>query len=123
MKTTIFYFSATGNSLHVARLLAAKLGECELVGLTQLLARKTAKVTAERVGFIFPTHYFGLPPLVEETMAKLNMDFVRYAFALATSGSSRYLSSALQQVRAVLASRGKQLDAGFHIKMISSYPT
>lgn len=121
MKTTIFYFSATGNSLHVARSLAAKLDECELVPLPQLLAQETATVTAESVGFVFPTHYFGLPPLVEAAMNKLNMDFVRYAFAVATSGSSRYLSSALHQVRAVLAGRGKKLDAGFHIEMISSY--
>lgn len=78
-------------------------------------------VTDERVGFVFPTHYFGLLPLVEAAVNRLTLSSVSYAFAVVTSGSSRYLSIALHRLQALLLGSGKQLDAGVHIEMISSY--
>lgn len=121
MKTTIYYFSATGNSLHVAREIAAKLEDCTLVSMPELRESETITTDAERVGFAFPTHYFGLPPLVSSFITKLETDKDSYIFAVTTSGSNRHFSSALQQVAMLLTEKGRKLSAGFHIDMISSY--
>ncbi|MDF2570680.1 MAG: hypothetical protein K0R55_2284 [Sporomusa sp.] len=121
MKTTIFYFSATGNSLHVARLLAEKLSECTLVSIASLRDNEIIMAATERVGFVFPTHYFGLPPIVSTFISRIDMDKVQYSFAVVTNGSSRYFSSALNQVEVLLAKKERKLDAGFHVEMISSY--
>lgn len=121
MKTTIYYFSATGNSLHVAKMIAGKLGECELISMPALRHDRSIVADAELVGFVFPMHYFGLPPVVRQFFEKLNMDQVNYSFAVVTSGSNRYLSSTLQQADTLLEQKGKKLDAGFHVGMISSY--
>jgi len=121
MKTILYYFSATGNSLYVARSFAEKIDDCTLISIPRLLQSKTVLADAEIVGLVFPTHYFGLPPIVSEFIGKINMEGVKYSFAVVTGGSSRHLSSSLHQVDMLLSKQGKRLDAGFHVEMISSY--
>ncbi len=121
MKTMIYYFSATGNSLHVARKIAAKLEKCTLVSIPEVSESGTIMTDAERVGFVFPTHYFGLPPLVSSFISRLKAANASYLFAVATSGSNRHLSSAIRQAAMLLTKQGYKLNAGFHIDMISSY--
>lgn len=121
MKTTIYYFSATGNSLHVAQMIAGNLDECELISIPALRHDRNIVADTELVGFVFPMHYFGLPPIVRQFFEKVDMEQVKYSFAVVTSGSSRHLSSTLQQADTLLEQKGKKLDAGFHVGMISSY--
>ena len=64
----IFYFSATGNSQYIAQRLAEVTGET-LVSITECL--KNHKYTwellpGERVGFVTPVYFFGLPSIVSE---------------------------------------------------------
>ncbi len=63
MKT--FYFTATGNSLHVAK----KIGG-ELLSIPRMLKEKRFKFEDEAVGFVYPCYGFGLPRLVEEFILK-----------------------------------------------------
>src|SRR5665647_2173411 len=55
MKTIIYYFTGTGNSLAVAKKIAAVLGDCELVPIA-LLQSTTGEITpaADRVGIVNP---------------------------------------------------------------------
>lgn len=53
MKTGIYYFSATGNSLTTAKLLAASLdGQCDVISLAALHNKQDIEVDYERVGFV-----------------------------------------------------------------------
>ena len=52
MKTILFYFSATGNSLTTAWMLAKEWNECELVPLASLNTQEEIIVQANMVGFI-----------------------------------------------------------------------
>lgn len=121
MKFTVFYFSATGNSMHVAKSIAGKLPECLLVSIAGLHDGEEIIVETEGVGFVFPTHYFGLPPLIRDFITKINLDQTTYSFAVVTSGSSQHLSSALTQAAGLFKQKGIALNAGFHVDMISSY--
>ena len=64
MKTTIYYFSGTGNSLKIARDIAEKLEECELIPIAKVWQQDQLASTSKNVGFIFPLYYFGLPKIV-----------------------------------------------------------
>jgi ferredoxin/protein involved in ribonucleotide reduction len=121
MSITVFYFSATGNSLHVAKSIAGKLPECSLVSIAGLRNDDEVIVKTEGVGFVFPTHYFGLPPIVREFITKINLEQTTYSFAVVTSGSSQHLNSALTQAAGLFKKKGLTLNAGFHVNMISSY--
>ena len=120
MKTTIFYFSATGNSLHAARLLAEGLGETVLLSMTGPSKNNRITVDTPAVGFVFPTHYFGLPPVVRECVQALELKGDQYIFAVNTCGS-RYINSGLTQLAQLLREKGSKLDFGDHVEMVSSY--
>lgn len=119
MKFTIYYYSATGNSLYAAKVIAGKLQDCELLSMASFHTDKEVRADAQGIGFIFPTHYFGLPPLVVQFIKKLKLENVQYSFAAVTCGS--FISSALHQLDQLLMQKSKKLNAGFHIEMISSY--
>ncbi len=120
MNATIFYFSATGNSLHIAKSIAARLEGSTLVPMIRSLPDERVAAGTACIGFVFPTHYFGVPPLVTQFIKKLDMNLVQYSFAVTTCGS-RIINSGLRQVGNLLRQKGKHLDAGFHIEMVSSY--
>ena len=79
MKT--FYFTATGNSLHVAK----KIGG-ELLSIPRMLKEKRFEFEDEAVGFVYPCYGFGLPRLVEEFILKSEFK-ADYFFAVMTYGN------------------------------------
>ncbi len=122
MKTTIYYFTGTGNSLAAAKMIAAALGDTELVPIAWLQEIPGDIVPqAERVGIICPVYFSGLPAMVASFAARLDPSPVRYLFAVVTLGGSGG-STALRQIDGILKSRGGHgLDAGFAVKMPGNY--
>ncbi len=71
----IFWFSGTGNSLWVARRLASALNDT-LIDVAQASIDGKHDYTlkpGESLGFVFPTHSWGPPPLVCDFASKLNL--------------------------------------------------
>jgi len=73
MKTQIFWFSSTGNSLCVARDIAQAIGgEVELTAIPQAL-KAPVPVTAQSLGIVFPVYIWGLPALVRRFVEQLDI--------------------------------------------------
>lgn len=117
MKTAIFYYSGTGNSLWSARLLAEKLGHATLRRMTG--ADALAAGDAETVGFVFPVHMWGIPGPVVQFIDKLALRPETYLFALAVNAGQ--VARTLVQLQELLAKRGGKLAAGFDIVLPSNY--
>ncbi len=113
MKTTLYYYTATGNSLAIARAIANALGDTSLVPIARHRAAP-AKPASERVGIIFPIHAWGPPRSVEEFLGQLDSGGARYCFALASCGGTA--ANALPRLRSALRKRGGRLDAGFIVR-------
>jgi ferredoxin len=122
MKTIIYYFSGTGNSLAVVKKIAASLGDCELVSIaSQKDTRGDIISEAERVGVVCPVYFSGLPLMVEEFVKRLDLSRTRYAFGVVTFGGSGS-APALRQLDAILMKQhGRGLDAGLSAKMPGNY--
>jgi hypothetical protein len=89
MKTVLYYFTGTGNSLAVAEGLSRKLGDCELVPIASLAVGSGPVVpSADRVGIVTPIYFFGLPSLVLLFAGRLDIRKVKYIFAVVTMGGS-----------------------------------
>ncbi|MFX1256885.1 MAG: EFR1 family ferrodoxin [Promethearchaeota archaeon] len=116
MKTTIYYFSGTGNSLKIARDLSEKLEECELVPIAKVWQMDYIVSTSEKVGFIFPLYFYGLPKIVYDFVNKIQLDTTNYLFAIITKGGD-IDGVAFQQLERILGARSKTLSAMFSIKM------
>ncbi len=112
MKTKIYYFSATGNSLYAARTIAEKLGDTEIISIPKAI-KSQIKADSERTGIIFPVYAWGLPRMVTEFAGKIK-DKSRYFFVVATCGGTP--AGALGLLRNILNKNGIELNSGFLVK-------
>lgn len=114
METTIFYFSATGNSLSLTRNLANELGNCEIVPIAKAVNNETIKITTPRVGIVFPVFAWGMPRIVEEFVSKLSFSGKPYIFAIATCVAIQ--GNTLKDLKKALQLKRVDLNAGFAVK-------
>jgi ferredoxin len=114
METTIFYFSATGNSLSLTRNLAKKLGKCEIVPIANAICNETIKINSPRIGIVFPVFAWGMPRIVEEFVSKLSFSSKPYVFAIATCVAIQ--GNTLKDLKKALELIGADLNAGFAVK-------
>jgi ferredoxin len=113
-KTEIYYFSATGNSLFIARSLAEKLA-AKLTPMVPFLKTERVETDAEVVGLIFPIYDYKAPPMIEEFIKKISALDSKYVFAVATYGF--LAQTALKKIDKALQSNGGKLSAGFIVHM------
>jgi ferredoxin/flavodoxin len=115
LKSIIYYFSATGNCLTVARDIAKILGDTELVNIADVRSEKRIDLPYERVGFVYPSYYVSAPPVIIKFVDKLNFEQAQYVFAVVTAGGAwgqSFLSFSKK-----MAICGGHLDACFKIQM------
>lgn len=116
MHTLLFYFTGTGNSLHISRSIAARLGDVSILPLVSLLSPAAAHVFTEKtVGFVFPTHFYTLPDLVKKAIELCEFEKDTYFFAAATSGGDA--GNALADLDAVLRAKNSRLHYGIEIPL------
>ncbi len=118
MNTTIFYFSATGNSLNIARNIADKLGNCELIPTAKAIRNEKISINASRIGIIFPVFAWGMPRIVEEFVNKLSVNNKAYIFAVASCVAIQ--GNTLKDLKKALRTKGLDLDAAFAVKSARS---
>lgn len=114
MKTTIYYFSATGNSLNIARNIAAELGDTELVSIAWSLEPETIETQSERIGLIFPVFAWGVPRIVVDFIEKVNLKNKQYIFAIATCVAIP--GNTLVELKKLLKQKDVNLDASFAVR-------
>ena len=107
----IFYFSATGNSKYVAQRLAGATGE-RLVFLRDAVRSRAYHYDLgrqERLGFVVPTYFFGLPSILTFFLKKLALNGYedQYIYLVLTCGSTT--AGAGSQMRKLLKEKGLAL--------------
>jgi ferredoxin/flavodoxin len=121
VSTEIYYFSGTGNSLHVAKELQKRIPGANLTPVVNLLDEDVIQTQAETVGFVFPIHLTTLPIPMREFVKKLDPTSAKYIFAIGTRMGTFCLADiALDNV---LKEKGKHLDAYFILNMATNTPT
>lgn len=119
----IFYFSATGNSKYAAERIASA-GEDHLISLRDAIRGRSYRYDVsreERIGFVFPVYFWGLPSILRFFVKKLELTGYRgqYIYAVLTCGSST--GSAGDQLAELLKEKGLTLSAQFGIPMVDNY--
>ena len=118
IKNLIFCFSGTGNSLKVAKDIAAVLGDTEIV-----LMKKEFELndSYERIGFVYPCYAGGTPKAVMKYVELLNITpkSAGYFFAIVTCG--REGANSLPMLSAALTEKGAPLNYGKDLPMVGNY--
>lgn len=90
----IYYFSATGNSLHAAKILNGILG-----GNLYNMKKTPRCLPGDVVVFAYPVHAFGLPMFVEEYISGLDISNCRiYALQTSAGSSGAYAAYSLNKL-------------------------
>jgi len=119
----IFYFSGTGNSKHVAEYIKKKTGE-ELVSIADCNNARhyTFKLKkGERLGFVFPVYYWGLPSVVEEFVKYLRIEpnGRHYTYSVLTCGATT--GGADVALSKLLKKKNIFMNASFALRMVDNY--
>lgn len=117
MSTEIYYFSGTGNSLHVAKELQRRIPETSLVPIVSLLDEESIETHAETVGFVFPQYAGTMPKFMAKILKRLDPRSARYLFAIVTRGGTP--CRAFADVDKLLERKGRRLDSYFVLTMPS----
>lgn len=84
MRTKIYYFSGTGNSLFIAQKLQESLEHSELIPIIGALKRSNKKIDAEKVVLVFPIYALTIPLPVQDFLKLFDFSGVQYFSAIAT---------------------------------------
>ncbi len=121
----IFHFSATGNSLWVARQLGEKLNE-PLISINKVLCDENpvfeySLSPDERVGFVFPVHSWGPPTLLLKFIKWLKLIGYKdqQVFSVCTCGDDAGCTRELLRER--LKKKGLSLTSCHTVQMPNTY--
>ena len=115
MKTEIFYFSGTGNSLFVAKETQKRIPESEMIPIIGLLKKDRIIGKGKAVGFVFPVHALTIPVAVRKFIRRVDLTEAEYIFAIATRYGTVF--HGFRKIEQLLKKKKKSLDAQFVINM------
>ena len=100
----ILYFSGTGNSLAIARKIAEAIND-QVLPLTEAVQQDLTN--EQRIGLVFPTYDFNLPPALPEMVSHLKISPKSYVFTVVTCGSMA--GNCIWVLRRLLREKGIEL--------------
>ncbi len=109
----ILYFTATGNSLYIAKSLGG-----ELLSIPQLDKKGIYEFTDDKIGIVFPLHAWGVPSYVAEFLKKASFN-CEYLFAVTTYGI--YSGAVAMHLTNIGKEAGYSFDYINRIKMVDNY--
>jgi len=123
MKTELYYFTGTGNGLHIAKSIRKSLAsvnqEALLIPINTLDRSKKIKTSAERVGIIYPTYGMTAPAIVKAFAHQLSISKESYVFLYAHSGGGGAAGS-LYPISKILSENGIEISNTFETKFPSN---
>lgn len=109
----VLYFTATGNSLHVAKRIGG-----ELCSIPKAIKTANCSFSDEKIGLVFPIYGLSVPAFIEEFLRKVKLDS-SYIFAVMSYGF--YDGGAATHLLEIAKRRGITFSYINTIKMVDNY--
>lgn len=109
----ILYFTATGNSLYIAKSLGG-----DLHSIPQMVKEEKYDFTDDKIGIVFPLHAWGVPSYVVEFLERASFS-CNYLFAITTYGI--YSGAVAKHLSDIASEAGYKFDYINRIKMVDNY--
>ena len=112
MKTTIIYFSATGNSLTTAKKVSKYYEECELINVRDY---KNITIKSDVLGIVCPVYYGTTAYIMMEFIRNMSFETKPYIFLLTTcKGHTGIIAS---RINRILEEKGQSLAISRNVVM------
>lgn len=118
MRTIIYYFTGTGNSLRGAQKIGEYLGNTEIISM-RCRPEMVPAVDADRIGFIFPVHHWTMPGYAIDFVKKVGLNNKAYIFAVSMPGLIN--GSCMSKLDEVLKEKGCSLSYGAKVYSVANY--
>ena len=109
----ILYFTATGNSLYIAKSLGG-----ELFSIPQMVKEGIYEFTDDKIGIVFPLHAWGVPSYLVDYLKKVSFN-CDYLFAVTTYGI--YSGAVAKHLTDIADGAGYSFDYINRIRMVDNY--
>jgi len=116
MKTEIFYFSGTGNSLWVAQKIRDKIQGAKLISIPNAIKQEEG-IKGDTVGIVCPIYMYNIPHLVADFIGKI--ESAEYIF-LVYAGAGE-LGGGVKDTFKLFASQSLKLSALINVPMPNNY--
>ncbi|MBD3240174.1 MAG: hypothetical protein GF331_06275 [Chitinivibrionales bacterium] len=110
---TVFYFTSTGNCLQIAKALGGNA-----YAIPKLLKQRILDFEDDRIGFVFPCFFFGVPKPVRRFVEQVRIRS-DYVFAVMTYGN--FSGGGIDQFRGIAGRAGIRLSYIDEIIMVDNY--
>lgn len=120
----ILYFSGTGNSLYVAKKMLKYMPDEKLIDIAVLHKNKECELeleAGEKVGFVFPVYFYGIPSIVLEFIERMQIKSSQfpYIYAVITCGAS--IGNAGKMLYDAMFERDCSLSSVYTVMMPDNY--
>lgn len=119
MKTILYYFSGTGNSLVAAKKIASQIEECTLVPIVYAMNNDQFIIEPSRIIFVFPLYFLSFPKIVLDFIDKVELKENVEIICITTRGF-KAMGGVFSHFRKILKSKNRKLSMGFYIDMPSN---
>jgi ferredoxin len=114
---TVFYFTATGNSLAVAKRICSNV-EGKLVSIPQIVNSDNLHYKDDAIGIVFPIYGFSAPKIVRRFLDKAKLE-ADYTFAIGTYGNLP--GATMPNVQKLAQNNGYRFDYTNTLLMVDNY--
>lgn len=115
MKFIIYYFTATGNNLSVARGLQRELGNTTILPIAVLLDNKEIPEEYDMIGICAPSYYSHVPPFVMRCLEGVKFKDNQIVFTVIGCGGNR--GHAIEDIRDTVKASGKTVKYEFAVTL------
>ncbi|OHD07721.1 MAG: hypothetical protein A2086_13535 [Spirochaetes bacterium GWD1_27_9] len=116
MKSVIFYFSGTGNSLKIAKDISIGLKNAKLIKINSTTNEIVGNLNDfDIIGFVYPVYFLDIPKIVYDFVLNLNIKNNTYIFSVANCGDDEGI--AIHTMDKILKNKDSKLNANFVLKM------
>jgi len=114
---TVFYFTATGNSLAVAKAVVKGIGG-NLVSIPQAVDSESLHYKDDAIGVVFPIYGWTTPKMVRRFLEKAKLE-ADYVFAIGTYGNMP--GAAMMNLQKLALKNGYRFDYANHLLMLDNF--
>ncbi len=118
MKSEVYYFTGTGNSLIVAKDIAREL-RTDVISISSALDKGTIKTEADTLVIVFPVYMWGFPLIIERFIRSIDKLNEKDIYAIVTYGGMP--GATINLLDKLIESCNGRLSSGFAVLMPGNY--
>ncbi len=112
MKTDIYYFSGSGNSLNIAQNLSKRIENSKIISIPHLI-NKADNITGEIIGIVCPIYFNNMPHIVHDFIKKITE--AKYLFMVYAGYGD--LGAGFKTTKKIFVAQNIKLSSLFNITM------